>query len=120
MSEWYIVAWSRESGRGLVSSPHFQNVPFDASCADVDDFKLGEHVHVETVRTGAELKIRRIWPDLPRFRPQPGGRCAEPLAGNWRRHAEEVLARWYPCFDWRLSKVAAEELCIQGDDNAFE
>jgi hypothetical protein len=119
MSEWRIAAWSREAGRGLVSSPHFQGVPFDAAYAEVDDFILGELVHVETERVSTGLRITRIRPDMPRFVPEPGLRRANDLDESWRRHAEEVLAKRKNYMDYRIASVTSEALCIQGDDDSF-
>jgi hypothetical protein len=47
MSTWRILEWSRERGRGAICGLHFDRIEFDASQAYVDDFVIGEAVHVE-------------------------------------------------------------------------
>lgn len=45
-AEWVILEWSRELARGKVFRAGGPTVPFDASIADVDDFRVGERVIV--------------------------------------------------------------------------
>jgi hypothetical protein len=92
MSAWRILDWSRERGRGAITSPHFSRVEFDASCAEVDDFVVGETVHVQVEGAGSSLRVLRIWPDLPRFRPPDGAGDVPELDQDLRARAESIVA----------------------------
>src|SRR5262245_15290241 len=74
MTTWRIVRWSRELGRGAIQGAHGDPLEFDGNRADVDDFEMGELVHVDLERAGDSFKVLRIRPDLPRFSaPEPTG-----------------------------------------------
>jgi hypothetical protein len=117
---WRIAAWSRETGRGTIQSEHYDGVPFDGANADVDDFRVGELVHVELV-AGLDLpQVRRIWPDDPRFPVQTDTRAAPVLRAELRAAADEALKRRASCLDYRLASVNQEAIVIEGDDSMFE
>jgi hypothetical protein len=92
MSEWRVLEWSKERGRGAIHSPHFRRVEFDASICDVDDLVVGELVHIQSTGTGSSLRVARLWPDLPRFREGPGAPGAPDLDEEVRADAEAALA----------------------------
>jgi hypothetical protein len=118
VSEWRIVEWSRELGRGAIGSRHFARVEFDAARADVDDFALGEEVHVELEGTTPPVRVRRVWPDLPRFRAPPGTAEAPPLDQSLRADAETALR---PANGWADARVVFMPGCVRVelDDDAF-
>jgi hypothetical protein len=118
VSEWRILSWSRELGRGAITSTHFARVDFDAAVADVDDFKTGEIVHVDLDPSATPLRVRRIWPDLPRFRARSGAPEIPPLDDNLRIEAEQAIAHANGWTDARLTLVA-DHVRVELDDDAF-
>lgn len=64
---WRIAKWSKELGRGQIVGTMADPLDFDASLASVDDFRIGEEVHVELERDGTSWRVTKIWPDDPRF-----------------------------------------------------
>ena len=94
MSEWRILSWSSELGRGAITSPHFARVDFDAAIADVDDFTVGEVVHIELDPAAAPLRVRSVWPDLPRFRARFGVPEVPALEDDLRVGREPHVHDW--------------------------
>jgi hypothetical protein len=115
---WRILEWSRELGRGAIGSAHFARVEFDARCADVDDFTIGEPVHVELEGTEAPMRVRRVWPDMPRFRARPGTLAAPLLDEALRAETEAILAGASGWTDARI-QFAPGRIRIELDDDAF-
>ena len=118
MSTWRILEWSRERGRGAIAGAHFDRVEFDASCADVDVFTIGEAVHVEIVGSGSGLRVRRVRPDLPRFPANDGESTAPPLDGALRVEAEAAVAAASGWMDVRV-KLGATAVRLECDDDSF-
>ena len=80
---WRIESWSREHSRGTIRAEHVGSPALDAAVADVDDFVLGERVHVELEAIPGSYRVKRIWPDVPRFRdPSPKPRVADANPGT--------------------------------------
>jgi hypothetical protein len=115
VSTWRILEWSRERGRGATGSPHFPRVEFDAACADVDDFAIDERVHVEL---DAAMKVRRIWPDLPRFRAPAGVPAAPELDEGLREDAESAVAAANGWTDARV-RIEPSRVRLELDDDGF-
>jgi hypothetical protein len=118
MSTWRILEWSREHGRGAIAGLHFDRVEFDASRADVDDFVIGELVHVEIEGSGPELRVRRVRPDLPRFPANHGENAAPPLDGALRAEAEAAVAAASDWMDVRVV-LGATAVRLELDDDNF-
>src|SRR5262245_19242579 len=75
MSTWRIASWDRAKARGTIVAEQQPALDFDAAAAFVDDFVVGEAVHVELRRAGDSFSVTKIWPDDPRV-PDP----TEPVA----------------------------------------
>jgi len=118
MSVWRILEWSRERGRGAITSPHFARVEFDGSLGEVDDFVVGETVHVEVDGAGSSLLVRRIWPDLPRFRAPAAARDVLELDSELRARAEPALASANGWTDMRVV-FERDRVRLELDDDAF-
>jgi len=118
VSEWRILSWSRELGRGALTSPHFARVDFDAAVADVDDFTIGEIVHVELDASTTPLHVRRVWPDLPRFRARSDAPEVPALDDELVRDAEGAIQLANGWTDARVV-LAADHVRIELDDDAF-
>jgi len=118
MSTWRILEWSRERGRGAITGAHFDRVEFDASRADVDDFTIGELVHVELEGSGSGLRVRRVRPDLPRFSANDGEGTAPPLDGALGVEAEEAVAAANGWIDVRV-ELGANAVRIEFDELNF-
>jgi len=116
---WRISTWSREHGRGTLESEHFRDVGFDAYRAEVDDFRAGELVHVE-LEPGAPPRVRRVWPDDPRFPLAPGTPPAPALRPELRAAAERTLQQRRACLDHRIASLSPTALVLEGDDVQFE
>jgi hypothetical protein len=117
---WRIASWSRALGRGTIESEHYRDVPFDGACADVDDFRVGELVIVETESVAGALRVARVSPDEPRFRAPRDSQRAPSLAEDLRARAEETLTQCRGCIDYRIGSLSEDALVIEGDDAAFE
>jgi hypothetical protein len=115
---WRILEWSRELGRGAIGSTHFARVEFDGGCADVDDFVIGEPVHVELEGTEGPMRVRRVWPDLPRFRGRQGTLAAPRLDEALRLETEAVLTTANGWADAR-AQFAPDRIRIELDDDSF-
>ena len=98
---WWIAAWSRERGVGEVASG-IGRLPFDAAIALVDDFEIGELVHVRLEPAGDTWKVLSVAPDLPRFRPPATAEGTAPLDDGSVRACNEVI-----------------DACGQGDHSYF-
>jgi hypothetical protein len=118
MSTWRILEWSRERGRGAISGLHFDRVEFDASHADVDDFVIGEAVHVELEGVGPSLRVRRIRPDLPRFCAPVGAREIALLDERLREGAEAAVAAANGWIDVRLV-LCTTAIRLEVDNDRF-
>jgi hypothetical protein len=116
---WRIAKWSREHGRGTIESEHFKDVAFDAHCAEVDDFKEGEPVHVEVENIGGTMRVKHVWPDDPRFKLDRNTPSAPPLDAVVRSVTEKVLSRRQDCCDYRVASLTEETLVIEGDEDSF-
>lgn len=115
MSGWRIVEWSREQGRGAIESPHFKRVEFDAARADVDDFAIGEAVCIDSEISGDTVRVKRIWPDIPRFKGRAGVVVA-PLDPGVAEEAERTLAAALR-FDFRVARLSPEVLIIEASND---
>jgi hypothetical protein len=118
MSAWRILEWSREHGRGAITSPHFSRVEFDGSCAEVDDFVVGETVHVQVEGAGFSLRVQRIWPDLPRFRAPAGAEDVPELDQDLRARAESPIASANGWSDMRVA-LEPDRVRLELDDDNF-
>lgn len=122
MSTWRILEWSRALGRGAIAGAHYPRVEFDASRADVDDFVIGEVVHVEVEGDGPGLRVRRVWPDLPRFRASHATSeiVVPPLDASLAAQAEAAVAA---ANGWTDIRVALGENVVRfevGDDISLD
>jgi hypothetical protein len=118
LSEWRVLSWSRELGRGAITSPHFPRLEFDAAVADVDEFTVGEVVHVELDTSAAPPRVLRVWPDLPRFLARTGAPDVPALDDGLRLDAEGAiqLANGWP---HAHLVFAADHVRVELDDDAF-
>jgi len=115
MSEWRIVQWSKELGRGVIESPHYKNVRFDAARADVDDFSIGEVVCIEGEFKGSDVQVKRIWPDIPRFK-RPADAAAPALHQELADGAIHLLSATRR-LDYRVSHLSRELLILEGSND---
>ena len=89
---WQIVAWSRETARGVLSS-EVGELPFDGHHADVDDFIVGEAVEVTLEGEPGQWTVARVSPVRP---PPPWIPERAPLPPGWDeaiRKLNELLGR---------------------------
>jgi hypothetical protein len=118
VSEWRILSWSRELGRGAITSPHFGHIDFDAAVADVDDFKAGEIVRVELDTSATPPRVRRIWPDVPHFRARSDAPPVPLLDEELRVDAERAVEHANGWTDARVV-LATDHVRVELDDDAF-
>lgn len=62
---WQITSWDRMRGRGTIACTGMGEIEFDGSVALVDDFDVGEGVHVELASHDDSFRVTKIWPDDP-------------------------------------------------------
>lgn len=117
---WRISSWSRELGRGTIDSDHYRGIAFDAACADVDDFRIGELVHINLVESTDPPRVRRIWPDDPRYPQFPGAPLAPALRADLQEAAQAALRAFRPCLDYSVASIDHHSVVIEGDDSHFE
>ena len=90
---------------------------FDASIAYVDDFQIGEEVHVELERDGATWRVVKIWPDNPRFAPPvPVDQCAPALEPALEQSVRETLDRVQLKETYHFTSREADTLVLCGED----
>jgi hypothetical protein len=79
---------------------------------------VGETVHVQVEGTGSSLRVRRIWPDLPRFRAPAGAGDVPELDQDLRARAESPIAS---ANGWTHMRVAFEpdRVRLELDDDNF-
>ena len=122
---WRIVEWSREKARGTIESDQESGVRagpmvFDGAVALVDDFEVGELVHIEVEAVGEEHRVVRIWPDDPRFNvPAHSDRhtTAPGLSAMASGRAEEFLSKLRIREQYRIGGCTIHELVLHGDDH---
>ncbi len=115
---WRIKTWDRSRGLGTITCPQLGDLPFDGHAAMVDDFVLDEAVHVELQPTGGSYRVRRIWPDDPRFVPLGPTPAAPPLRVDAATRAAVELARVPSALDFRMVR-AVPDVVVEGDDDCF-
>jgi hypothetical protein len=118
-SGWTIKSWDRERARGVIASRQIGDVAFDGAAALVDDFRVGERVEVELERRGDSFRVKRIWPDDPRFAPRGDLPAIAPaLAPSLASRLAGVLARVPADLGFRVVRLE-DDLVVQGDDDGF-
>ena len=116
---WHITAWDRERGSGSIVSHAGETLEFDASVALVDDFIVGEGVHIELARHGESFRVVRLWPDDPRVT-HPHHQGAVPaLDLVVEAKVAEVLSKM-PIFSDYCVRSFEEDLIVEADDANFE
>ncbi len=120
---WKISRWSRELGRGEIVPDQGAPLEFDASVATVDDFQIGEEVHVEVERGGAGWRVVRVWPDDPRFEP-PGfslpEKSASPLKPSLAARVSEELSRVAQREELAVVSFTPRALVLEGSDGYLD
>ena len=114
---WRITKWSKELGRGQIIGTVADPLDFDASIAYVDDFRIGEEVHVELERDGATWRVTKIWPDDPRFvLPVPVDEHTPALDRALEQSVQETLDRIHLKETYRLNSRDAGTLVLCGEE----
>ena len=114
---WWITEWSRERGRGRIKGTLADPIAFDASVALVDDFKIGEQVHVELERHGDGWRVTKIAPDDPRFTsPQTVPKGTAPLDAGLQLTVQATLDRIRLQEAYRPSAIIEDSLVLQGEE----
>lgn len=114
---WRISKWSKELGRGQIVGTMADPLDFDASIAYVDDFRIGEEVHVELDREGDTWRVTKIWPDDPRFVPRVEVKEGTPeLDGALEQSVQEILDRISLQETYRASSLEAGTLVLRGEE----
>jgi GNAT superfamily N-acetyltransferase len=117
---WFVKSWDRARASGVITSDELGDLTFDGSVALVDDFVAGEPVEIELDRLGGGgYRVRRIWPDDPRFvAPAQARSAAPPLRPELAAAAGAALAHADGSLDYRIVGRGADVL-VQGDDDQF-
>jgi len=116
---WRISRWSRELGRGEIVPDQGAPLDFDASVATVDDFRVGEEVHVEVERSEAGWRVVRVRPDDPRFEPPgfcPPGKSASPLNPSLAARVSQELSRVALREELAVISFTPRALVLEGSD----
>ena len=116
---WIIAEWSREQARGAVSCAAHGRIEFDAAVAAVDDFRIGEPVHLRLSRDAGSFRVLEIWPDDPRIKCSSSLPSVAPLDWKTEGRVASLLASLTISMDYRLTPFD-DVLCIRGSDDAFE
>lgn len=112
---WRIAKWSKELGRGQIVGTMADPLDFDASLASVDDFRIGEEVHVELERDGTSWRVTKIWPDDPRFS-WPVSVRAPALDPALEQSVQETLDRVQLQETYHLICREADALVLRGEE----
>ena len=114
---WRISKWSKELGRGQIVGTLADPLDFDASIAHVDDFRIGEEVHVELEREGDTWRVTKIWPDDPRFVPGVPVKEGTPeLDGALEQSVQKILDRISFQETYSASTLEAGTLVLRGEE----
>jgi len=118
---WRIARWSRERGRGAVEcGPGGEHLEFDAAVAHVDDFEVGESVHVRLkIQPDESYRVTEIWPDDPRVYPSDPTHQAPPPLDPDLEHHEALLAGLPRCDAYRIDRLGDGDLVIHGTEPAY-
>ena len=120
-SGWTVLEWSREHGRGAIRSAQLGRLEFDAHCADVDDFEIGEPVQVELRQEASGFRVTRIWPANLRLAGTASeAELAPPIDARIEEAARAQTAGRTPSLDYRIKLLDEDRLILEGDDSGFE
>ncbi|MDH3998190.1 MAG: hypothetical protein OET90_05060 [Desulfuromonadales bacterium] len=113
---WNIIEWSREHGRGRIAGTKASPLDFDASVALVDDFRIGEEVHIEIERQGDTWKVTKVTPDDPRFLARESAPVEVPaLAKDLEQEAQKVLNKVQLQELYHLASINESSLVLLGE-----
>jgi len=114
---WRIAKWSKELGRGQIVGTMADPLDFDASIAYVDDFRIGEEVHVELERDGSTWRVTKIWPEDPRFSPPVSvNERAPALDPTLEQSVQATLDRVHLQETYHLIYRDADTLVLRGEE----